>query len=578
MSGATQPAFLVVDDDIEIAAALEKALNRRFGADYKIIAERSPERGLAVLARLRDREEQVAVVIADEWMPRMTGVDFLRKAHQMHPAARRALLFDAHADRDSQELLLRAMALGRVDAWLVKPWEPADHHLYLRVSELLDEWVQVTGQPGLTAMRIVAEPRAPRTHELRDFLDRNDEPAVFVPPESPQGRELLMQAGQGTARLPVVVYFDGQVLQDPTDKEIAEAAGVRTHPGADSYDIAVVGAGPAGLSAALSSASEGRHTLVLESRTLGGQASSTSMIRNYLGFPRGVSGRKLRTLACDQTAIFGSEFVFDRAIRLRVRGGQPVIDLASGAHVRSDVVILSVGVEYRRLAAPGVNELTGAGVFYGAAVSEAQATCGQPVYIVGAGNSAGQAAVHLAKYASHVTILVRGHSLSATMSDYLVRQIEDTPNITVCLGTQVTSAGGAGRLEHLTLHDAAAGRTRTVRASALFILIGAQPNTEWLTGTLARDSHGFLLTGPDLCPDSTLPAGWPLPRPPLPMETSIPGVFAVGDVRHRSAKRVACAVGEGATIIQYAHQHLDAIRTTRPTGPIASRSVAYASL
>jgi thioredoxin reductase (NADPH) len=225
-----------------------------------------------------------------------------------------------------------------------------------------------------------------------------------------------------------------------------------------------------------------------------------------------------------------------------------------------------------------VDELTGAGVFYGAAVSEAQATCGQPVYIVGAGNSAGQAAVHLAKYASHVTILVRGHSLSATMSDYLVRQIEDTPNITVCLGTQVTSAGGAGRLEHLTLHDAAAGRTRTVRASALFILIGAQPNTEWLTGTLARDSHGFLLTGPDLCPDSTLPAGWPLPRPPLPMETSIPGVFAVGDVRHRSAKRVACAVGEGATIIQYAHQHLDAIRTTRPTGPIASRSVAYASL
>jgi thioredoxin reductase (NADPH) len=335
----------------------------------------------------------------------------------------------------------------------------------------------------------------------------------------------------------------------------------------------VVGAGPAGLSAALASASEGRHTLVLEPRTLGGQASSTSMIRNYLGFPRGVSGRQFSTRACDQAAIFGPEFVFDRATRLRVRGGQPVIDLASGAHVRSDVVILSVGVQYRRLAAPGVDKLTGAGVFYGAAVSEAQATRGQPVYVVGAGNSAGQAAVHLAKYASHVTILVRGDSLSATMSDYLIRQIEDTPNITVCLGTQVTSASGAGHLEHLTLHDAAARSTRTVSASALFILIGAQPNTEWLTGTLAIDSHGFLMTGPDLCPDSTLPAGWPLRRPPLPMATSIPGVFAVGDVRHGSAKRVACAVGEGATVIQYAHQHLDAI-TTYKQGPITSRSAA----
>jgi thioredoxin reductase (NADPH) len=337
----------------------------------------------------------------------------------------------------------------------------------------------------------------------------------------------------------VVVYFDGRVQLDPSNPEIAEAMGVRTRPDTDSYDIAVVGAGPAGLSAALCSASEGLRTLFLEPHTVGGQASSTSMIRNYLGFPRGVSGRQLTALASDQAALFGPESVFDRATRLEVRGHQPVISLASGAQVSSDAVILSVGVEYRQLTAAGVGELLGAGVFYGAAVCEARAMCGQSVYVAGGGNSAGQAAIHLAKYAEHVTIVVRGHSLSATMSDYLIRQIEDTPGITVRLNTQVISADGPGHLEHLTLHDAAAGSTWTVRASALFVLIGAQPNTGWLAGAVARDSHGFLLTGPDLCPGNTLPAGWPLRRPPFPMETSIPGVFAAGEALWRSRRLAA---------------------------------------
>ena len=324
-------------------------------------------------------------MIADQWVPLMTGVDFLLRAHQLHPAVRRAVLFDAFADCCANEPILHAMALGRIDTWLVKPWEPADHHLHLRVSELLDEWVQLTEQPGLTTMRIVAEPWAPRTHELRDFLDSSDIPVVFASPESPQGLALLTQSGQDGARLPVVVYFDGRAQLDPSNPEIAQAVAVRTRPDTDSYDITVVGAGPVG-------------------------------------------------------------------------------------------------------------ELLGAGVFYGAAVSEARATCGQPVYIAGAGNSAGQAAIHLAKYAEHVTILARGHSLSATMSDYLIKQIDATPTIAVGLNTQVISAAGAGHLEYLTLHDAGTENTRTVEASALFVLIGAQPNTDWLAGAVARDSRGFLAT------------------------------------------------------------------------------------
>jgi thioredoxin reductase (NADPH) len=555
MRQGARPAFLVVDDDSHAAAALKRALSRRLGADYQIIAESSPEAGLSVLARLRDRGGQVAVVIADQWMPHMTGTDFLLLAHEMHPAARRALIFDVF-DHSAEEPLIQAMALGRIDSWLIKPWDPADHHLYPQVGELLDDWVQATDQPGFTAMRIVAEPRAPRTHELRDLLDRNDVPAEFPPPDSPPGRRLLEHAGQDDSRLPVVVYFDGRVQVDPTNREIADALGVATHPGTAHYDVTVVGAGPAGLSAALCGASEGLHTLLLEPRTIGGQASSTSMIRNYLGFPRGVSGRQLKALAVHQAAMFGPEFVIDRATRLDVRSGQPTITLASGAQVSSDAVMISVGVEYRRLAAPGVEELLGAGVFYGAAVSEAPAMRGQPVYVVGAGNSAGQAAVHLAKYAEYVTILVRGSSLSATMSDYLIKQINVTPTITVRLNTQVTAAGGAGHLQYLTLHDAATGRTEQVDAAALFILIGAQPHTDWLAGTLTRDAAGFLLTGPDLCPHGTPPIGWPLRRPPLQLETNVPGVFAAGDVRHGSAKRVASAVGEGANAIQLAHQHL----------------------
>jgi thioredoxin reductase (NADPH) len=347
---------------------------------------------------------------------------------------------------------------------------------------------------------------------------------------------------------------------DPSNPEIIEALGRHTHPAKDHYDITVVGAGPAGLSAAVNSAAEGLHTLLLEPRAFGGQAGSTSMIRNYLGFPLGVSGQQLTLRAMDQTKLFGVERVYDHATQLDVRGEQRVISLAAGGQVSSDTVVISVGVEYRRLAVPGVDELLGAGVFYGASVSEAPGVRGQPVYVVGGGNSAGQAAVYLARYAEHVTILVRDPALSTTMSDYLIKQIDATPNITVHVNTEVTKVGGPGHVQHLTLHDTATGRTEQVVAFALFILIGGRPHTDWLADTLARDADGFLLTGPDLHPDSTLPADWPLHRPPLHMETNVPGVFAAGDVRHGSVKRVASAVGEGATATQLVLRYLSALR------------------
>jgi thioredoxin reductase (NADPH) len=549
------PAFVVVDDDAETLGALAEALRLRFGTHYEVLAETSAERGLALLDRLRDSGEPVALIIADQWMPELTGVDFLVRAHVMHPAARRALLVD-YFDPSAIEQICQAMALGRIDSWVHKPWEPADQHLYLRINELLAEWVAATEHAGFRVLRVVAEPFAPQSHELRDVLDRNDISAQFLTPDSPQGKQLLEEVGQDGSQLPVVVHFTGRVQVAPSLPDIAAALGVRTRPPTDHYDVAVIGAGPAGLSAALCSASEGLSTLLLEQRTIGGQASSTSMIRNYLGFPRGISGRQLCAMAYRQSVMFGARLVINSATALEIRDDDRIVTLASGDRVHSKVVVLGVGVASRRLPAPGVQDLLGAGVFYGAAVSEASAMTGQCVYVIGAGNSAGQAAVHLAKYADHVTVLVRGETLSATMSDYLIREIAECPNITVRVNTEVAEALGAGRLEHLTLYDKAAGRTETVVASALFIMIGSRPNTDWLGDSVQRDDRGFVVTGPDLVRDGKPPDGWPLQRLPYPMETSVPGVFAVGDVRHRAVNRIASAVGSGSIAVQFVHAHL----------------------
>ncbi len=551
----TQPVVLAVDDDGEVLAAFEQALRRRYGADYQILAERSPAAALQVLERLRDQEVAVAVIIADQWMPHMTGLDLLARARELHPSARRLLLIGV-LDRSANQPISQAMTLGHLDGWLWKPWEPAEEHLYLPVSEQLTDWIRATGQPGFVAIRIVGEQWTPRSHEIRDLLDRNAIPYQFHPHDSQAGRQLLRETGQDGSRLPVLVLFDGQVLVDPTNAEGAAALGIATQPEAGRYDLIVVGAGPAGLSAATYGASEGLRTLMVEPEALGGQAGSSSLIRNYLGFPYGVSGRSLGQRAAAQAILFGAELVYARAVGLRPAGRDWMVTLADGSQAVGGTVLVATGAAYRRLDAPGVDELLGAGVFYGAAVSEAPAMTGSQVFVVGAGNSAGQAALHLAKYADRVTILARGDTLERTMSDYLVKELQASHTITVRLGTEVVAAGGPGRLEQLTLHHARTGSTQTVPAAALFILIGAQPRTEWLTGTLELDQHGFILTGPDLLQGGRPPPGWPLDRLPLLLETSLPGVFAAGDVRHRSIKRVASAVGEGSIAIQLANEYL----------------------
>jgi thioredoxin reductase (NADPH) len=497
----------------------------------------------------------VAVIIADQWMPHMTGLELLARARQLHPTARRMLLCGIW-DSSVNQPMSQAMTLGRLDGWVVKPWEPAEEYLYLPVTEQLSEWLRASGQPGFAPIQIVGQQWAPRSHELRDLLERNAIGYRFFPHDSEAGQQLLRESGQDGTRLPVLVLFDGRVLVDPTNAEGAAAIGIATRPEPGRYDLVVVGAGPAGLSAATYGASEGLHTLMVEPEALGGQAGSSSLIRNYLGFPAGVSGRTLGRRASAQAILFGAELAYNRAVRLGAAGPDRVVTLADGSQAVGRAVIVATGAAYRRLEAPGVEELLGAGVFYGAAVSEARAMRGSRVFVVGAGNSAGQAALHLAKYAQQVTLLVRGDALGGSMSDYLVKELQANDAIAVRLGTQVVAAGGAGRLEQLTLLDARTGATETVPAAALFILIGAQPHSGWLAGTLQLDGHGFVLTGPDLLRDGRPPSGWPLDRPPLPLETSLPGVLAAGDVRHRSVKRVASAVGEGSVAVQLVHDYL----------------------
>jgi thioredoxin reductase (NADPH) len=551
----TQPVLVAVADDGDVLAALQAALARRFGADYQILAERSPEVALQTLERLRQDDVAVAVILADQWMPQMTGLELLARARQLHSTARRLLLCGIW-DSSVNQPMSQAMTLGRLDGWVVKPWEPAEEYLYLPVTEQLSEWLRASGQPGFVPIQIVGQQWAPRSHELRDLLERNAIGYRFHAHDSPAGQQLLRQSGQDGTRLPVLVLFDGRVLVDPSNQEGAAAIGIATRPEAGRYDLVVVGAGPAGLSAATYGASEGLRTLMVEPEALGGQAGSSSLIRNYLGFPAGVSGRTLGRRASAQAILFGAELAYNRAVELGPAGPDRVVTLADGSQAVGRVVLVATGAAYRRLQAPGVAALLGAGVFYGAAVSEARAMAGSRVFVVGAGNSAGQAALHLAKYAELVTLLVRGDSLGRSMSDYLVKELQANDRITVRLGTQVVAAGGAGRLEQLTLHHAHTGTTETVPAAALFILIGAQPRTGWLAGTLQLDGHGFVLTGPDLLGDGRPPPGWPLDRSPLPLETSLPGVFAAGDVRHRSIKRVASAVGEGAIAVQLVHDYL----------------------
>jgi thioredoxin reductase (NADPH) len=550
-----KPLFFLVDEDERRLEALASELRRRFDGDYRVVAERSPAAALTALARLEAGAE-VAMLVAATSMAEMDGTELLVRAHELHPTAKRVLLV-GRGEWASAHPLVRAMTLGQVDYYLFDPWGEPERWLFQPVSQFLADW-ESSRSTGFEAVSIVGERWAARSHELRDLFSRIALPHGFHEPDSETGKALLDQAAAaGAAGLPLLVFRSGQVLADPSNAEIAEALGFHSRAQGRTYDVAVAGGGPAGLAAAVYAASEGLRTLVVEPAVFGGQAGTSSLIRNYLGFPHGISGDDLANRAMEQAWLFGAEFILgQRATSLVARGRDHVLGLSGGDEVTARTVVVASGVAWRRLGVPSLEALRGAGVFYGAATAEARAMEGQHVYVVGGGNSAGQAAVHLARWAATVTILVRGDGLAATMSDYLVKEIEAPGNLTVRPHTEAVGGRGRGRLEALVLRRNSDGTTRTVPATALFVMIGAEPRTEWLAGAVDRDPQGYVLTGHDLLRDGRPPATWPLARPPLLFETSVPGVFAAGDVRHRSVKRVASAVGAGAIVVQLVHEYL----------------------
>ena len=546
-----KPVLLVVDDEAVSLEALRRLLLARYGSDYEIVASPSAGDAMATLTRLRVEGTAVALVMADQWMPDTTGTELLARVREVYPTARRGLLI-SWGDWSATGPILHAAALGQIDFYLTKPaWSP-DEQFHRAVTESLEEWWRQRGGrfEGITV--IGAEPSA-RAHEIRDVLSRNSVPFGFHSTDSAEGRAALDRFGVRPEQGPVVALYNGVVLVDPTNAEVAQALGLDVRPVEQTYDVAIVGAGPAGLASAVYAASEGLRTVVLEREAFGGQAGTSSLIRNYLGFPHGVSGAELAWRAYEQAWNFGTRFVYGNpATSLTTDGAMHVVGLEDGSEVRSRVVVIAAGVSYRRLRAPGLEPLLGAGVFYGAASAQAQAMTGKHAFVVGGGNSAGQAALHLAKHAKQVSILVRSDSLAESMSAYLIREIEYASNVDVRYGVEVVGGGGSGRLEHVRLLDRSSGRTDPVPADGLFVLIGALPYTAWLPETVERDRWGFVLTGPDLGPRR------PLDRSALLLETSLPGVFAVGDVRHGSIKRVASAVGEGSICIRLVHDYLAA--------------------
>jgi thioredoxin reductase (NADPH) len=558
---ASRPVLLAVDDDSEALGKIERELRGRYGAHYSVVCEGSAAAGIERLREFEAAGEKVAVVLADQWMPETSGVEFLTRVREVYPTAKRALLV-GWGDRAASKPIVQAMSLGRIDYYVNKPWGTPDERFHRVMAEFLYDWAK-DRLPKFEAVRVVGEQWSPRSHELRDLLARNGVLHTFHPSDSEEARELLTRLGHGTESLPVVILFDGQVLVDPSNGEIADACGV--NPDLDtgepaSFDLVILGAGPAGLAAAVYGASEGLDTLISEGQAIGGQAGSSSLIRNYLGFPQGIGGAELASRAAEQAWLFGGTFVFMyHATGIRRDDDGLLVSFSCGNEVRARAVIVATGASYRRLNVPNLEPLHGSGVFYGAAVSEARAMEGEKVYVVGAGNSAGQAAMHLSKYAAQVTLLVRGSSLAASMSRYLINEIEAASNIEVLTNTRVADGGGQGRLEYLVLEDALSGQEEIVPAAGLFVLIGAKPHTGWLPEGIERDDEGFIFTGRDLPRYGRPRHGWHLGRLPLPLETSMPGVFAVGDARYGSVKRVASAVGEGSIAIQTVHEYLGSL-------------------
>jgi thioredoxin reductase (NADPH) len=556
-----RPVLLVLDDDPEALGRIEAELSRRYADDYELIFETSPPAALKTLERLRGQGADVVLVLADQWLPELEGIDFLAQARDLHPLARRALLIDwgGWADRSTADAIFKGMSRGDMDYYVMKPEQVPDELFHRSIVEFLHEWSRVRSASA-SEITLVCPEWAPRTHELRSLLARNGVPYVFLATDSDEGRRLLADAGQPDCEQPVAIVRGGEAFVNPSKADLARAFGVDTELEEQRhYDVIVVGAGPAGLTTAVYAASEGLRTLVVERETLGGQAGSSSLIRNYLGFSRGISGAELAQRAYQQAWVFGARFLMMREVTgLTQRDDRLWLNVGNEQEVSARAVVLATGVAYRRLDIPELDALTGAGVFLGASVSEAQALAGQPVFVVGGGNSAGQAAMHLARFACNVTLLVRGETLADSMSQYLQDALDATYNVKVRLRTEVVGGKGDARLQGLTLRDAASGQTERVKAAGLFLLIGARPHTDWLPPQVDRDDWGYVLTGSELVRSGRVVEGWRLERAPLPMETSLPGVFAVGDVRLGATKRVASAVGEGSVVVEQLHRLLAA--------------------
>ncbi|MDZ4701840.1 MAG: FAD-dependent oxidoreductase [Rhodothermales bacterium] len=547
----TKPVILAVDDDPQVLGSIARDLRKQYGKDYRVLRADSGASAVEALDAIRARDEHVALLISDQRMPQLDGVGFLQASILLFPNSKRVLL-TAYADTDAA---IGAINRSQVDYYLVKPWDPPEEKLYPVLDELLDDW-QAGYRPGYGGIRVVGDRWSPRIHAIKDFLARNQLPYQFLDIETSGEAQAIVARQPAPPTLPLVVLPEGEVLENPAPAEVAERVGLRTRAERPFYDLAIVGGGPSGLATAVYGGSEGLRTVLIEREAPGGQAGTSSRIENYLGFPSGLSGADLARRAVAQARKFNVEILAPQSVQaLRVEGPYRHLVLGDGREIACHALMLAMGVSWNKLPAAGADRLEGRGVFYGAAMTEAMNCAGETVFIIGAGNSAGQAALYFAAYASRIVMIVRGGSLEAKMSQYLVDRIVAIPTIEVRLRAEVRTCVGDERLDAVEIADLPSGATETVPGHFLFVFIGAAPHTEWLGDQVARDELGFILTGPDLDAKEHL-AGWPLERAPFLLETNIPGVFASGDVRHASVKRVASAVGEGSVSVHFVHRHL----------------------
>jgi len=554
-----KPILLSVDDDSDVLRAIERDLRSEYGAEYRVMGSDSPEQALSLLKQLKVRNDSVALLLADQRMPHMDGVTFLQAATHIYPEAKRALL-TAYADTNAA---VDAINKAGINYFFLKPWDPPVDHLYPQLNDLLDDW-QASYRPSFEGIRVLGTRWSPRAYDLRDFLARNRVPYLWIDVEVSandlETKNLLDALGTDGAKLPVVLFPDGTKLLEGNPADVAQKVGLKTRAQTDFYDLAIVGGGPAGLAAGVYGASEGLHTVMIEREAPGGQAGMSSRIENYLGFPSGLSGNDLARRAVVQAKRFGVEILSPQeAVGVRTEGSYRIIKLADGSEISCHTMMIASGVQWRRLDAPGVDKLQGAGIYYGGGATEALSCKDETVYIVGGANSAGQAAMNFARYAKSVIILVRGSSLASTISQYLIDQVKETPNIQIWAHASIAEVHGDSRLEEISVLCSDTNKVEQVKANSMFIFIGALPRTDWLGDLVERDARGFILTGPDLFIDGSRPKGWGLDRDPFLLETNIPSIFAVGDVRHGSVKRVASGVGEGSVAVQFIHQYLSKV-------------------